>query len=646
MIKLSKFAPFTDGFYDTGDQVHGWVMSSAKKHFYSEKRRKERLSTVEDVRYYQQGKRRLFMESIGGLPAERTPLKTIETGSLARDGYTIRKLIYQSMPSMYVTGNLYLPDGIKKPVPGVLMGCGHTREGKAAPVYQKVAIDLVRAGFPVFIIDSPSHGEMLQCVDPETGEPAAGLTTREHSHLQLSASVTGHNVMRYFLWNAIRGMDLLCERPEVNPERVGVTGNSGGGHLTQALMMAEPRLAAAMSCCSQSTRESYMDTGVRAYDGEQNFFGCVSSGLDYDDFLSSIAPRPVRIGAAEYDYFAIEGVIEAYERVSSIYRIYGAEGNVDLCIAQGERHAYSAPLRRGCVEWFARHLQGRSLKPALAEPETEPPELLQCTQTGQVMNEFSDARSIIDLNHDHWLKTREAQIPKEIMAGRQWLRKQLGIPHKCEKLRLRRTRTVQQETYTSENVFFFSEPGIIVTAVLYKPHGALSGAALLLIPDGTEGQEPYKEEIKRLLESKKMVMVFDVRGTGAVRMRKRNRAEGYAIKSTEFRVANDHFMLGTSLAAKRAFDVLRAIEFLRVEAGSDQGIPIELSAHGAPAIWGLLAAASKGDLDACSFSGIPDSWETAFSYRPPERNSVSEPLIVPELSGEADIDDLMKLALQ
>ena len=638
-MKTEKFGAFTDGFYETGNQVHGWIKRRADEYFEAEKQRKENLRTGEDVRNHQQKKRRLFFDSIGGLPQRQTPIETVETGRLERDGYTIKKIVYQSMPSVYVAGNLYLPRSITPPAPGVFMGCGHTREGKAAPIYQKVCIDLVRAGFIVLIIDSPSHGEMLQCLDPETGDPTVGWTTREHSHMQLSASVIGYNIMRYFVWNAMRGIDLLCDLPEVDSTRIGVTGNSGGGHLTQALMMSDPRVAAAMSCCSQTTRASYLDTGIRAYDGEQNLFGCIPRGLDYDDFLSAIAPRPVRIGAAEYDYFAIEGVMETYGRVKKLYQICGAGENVDLCLAKGEKHAYSAPLRRGCVEWFGRHLLGQNLDPAYSDPDTEPPETLQCTETGQVMSEYGDARSILDLNREVWENLRRSDSKANLTQ--QQLCKRLRFPKKPITLRPRVTAKNEMDRCTGEHVFFFSEPDITVTAVLYRPLET-AGATLLLIPGGTEGQGPYVGKISSLIAEERLVMVFDPRGTGAVRMRSRNTGEGYEFRSTEFRVANDHFMLGTSLASRRAFDVLRALEFLRTRYGfSGQG-EIDLIAHGAPSLWGLTAAAVDGDMGNCSFSGLPDTWAEAFTNCPPARERISESFILPELEGAFDVPWLRK----
>src|SRR5690606_41525330 len=79
--------------------------------------------------------------------------------------------------------------------------------------------------------------------------------------------------------------------PEVDPDRIGIAGNSGGGTLVQYLLAVDPRVKAAMPACSFATRESYLATGVRAYDGEQNLFGAVSDSLDCTELIAAFAPR-------------------------------------------------------------------------------------------------------------------------------------------------------------------------------------------------------------------------------------------------------------------------------------------------------------------------------------------------------------------
>jgi dienelactone hydrolase len=636
---ITSFKPFTDGFYETGHQVHDWVLREARGHFQTDRARRAKVTDAASFAAYREHVRVQFLKSIGGLPQEKVEAAPIETGRIAGDGYAIRKLIYQALPGYYVTSLLYVPDGLKAPAAGVLMACGHNGAGKAAPAYQKVCIDLVRTGFVVLIIDSPGHGEMVQCLDAETGQPIVGINTVEHSFLQISSSILGQNVARYFLIAAMRGIDLLESLPEVDASRIGATGNSGGGTLTQYLMVTDPRVRAAMPCCSVSTRESYLHTGSRAYDGEQNLFGCLPGGVDYTDFLAAFAPRPVRVGAAEFDFFAIEGVEQAVDDAHRVYSALNAEAAIDLCIAVGESHGYSTRLRRGCVDWFARHLQGRPVEPLTDDPAVRTPAELQCTRSGQVMREFADARSILDLNRETW----QRQQPMTPSITRDELAALLKLPP-ATPLRARRTSRSEGDGWTAERLFFFSQPGIVTTAVIYLPRTPVTRATLLLVPDGTEGQEPFANDIGQRVAAGQVVMVFDVRGTGAVKMNKRNDGAGLAFRSTEFRVASDHFQLGTSLAARRAYDVRQALAYLRGRPEVTATTPVELVGRGWPAIYGLLAAALDGKLTACDVELGVDSWETAFEPRPLESTAISESLILPELAGRADLVDLHRLA--
>ncbi len=641
----STFQPFTDGFHETGNQIHDWVLKRAREHFAGDEKRKQQVTDRKSFEAYRAERRQRFLEIVGPL-AEAPPSPQAETtGVLQRDGYEIRKLILRGRSGLYFTANAYLPlPAPAAPVPGVLMACGHSKEGKAAPKYQQVCIDLVRAGLVVLILDTPGHGEMVHCLDPATGQPLVGTNTVEHSYLQLPASVLNRNIMREFINNARAGLDWLAAQPEVDASRLAVTGNSGGGHMTQALMMIDDRVQAAMSCCSQATREKYLKTGIRAYDGEQNYFGCIPAGLDHDDFFAAFAPRPLRIGAAAHDFFDIEGVQEADERARRIYRTLEAGDLIDVKVAEEELHGYSAPLRRACVEWFSRHLLGKTVTPDDKDPPVETPATLQCTRSGQVMLDYPDASSILALLRDEWKEIRKRSASAPLPSAAE-LRRRLQLPGTIETpAHVRRTVRQSEDGVTADRIFFFSEPDIIVTGVLYQPASTVKQATLLLIPDGTEGQAPYAGRIRELLAAGHAVLVFDPRGTGAVRMRQRNWNEGLTFRSTEFRVASDHFLLGTSIAAQRTCDVLRACAWLRSLEGIPSGVPVQIEAHGWPAIYGLLAAAADDDAVAGPLTGLPDSWEETFieQRRDPER--LSEPLIVPELRGELDLCDLRRLA--
>ncbi len=635
---IQTFRPFTDEFHDTGSQVADWVTTRAHEHFLRDEAARAAVVTPVDLAAYQQGVRERFLKSLGGLPDPAPSLDVLETGRLERDGYHVRKLVYTSLPGVYVTGLLYVPAGLGAPVPAVVFACGHSRDGKAAPLYQRACIDLVRAGFVVLVTDAPGHGELVQCLTA-AGEPLVGINTIEHNFLQLPASIIGRNIARYFVANAMRGIDLLQSLPEVDADRIGFAGNSGGGTLTQYMLVADPRIKAAMPACSLAARESYLATGVRSYDGEQNLPGAISDSLDCTELLVAFAPKPVRVGVAEHDYFSIDGAILAHERARALYRIVGAPDAADLVIAEDQSHGFTTPMRRACVEWFVRHLQGREHTPFDDEPAVEDVAALQVTRTGQALTAFPDARPLLDLERDRWAELRNlsALLREELVTA-------LAPAEPRQPLRPRRTARVVAEDHTADRIFFFSEPGIVVTAVVYRPARPVVRAVLLLIPDGTAGQQPFAGEIARRVAAGELVMVFDVRGTGAVRMHGRNPAQGLGERTTEARVANDHFMLGTSLAARRAFDVTRALEYLRQHRLDDSGTPVTIVGHGWPAIYGLLAAAMDGALDRPTFSALPASWSAAFELNTRDPELLSPSLVVPELRGRIDIPDLLRLA--
>jgi len=410
MQRPQGFAPFLDGFYDCATQVRDWTRRMALSCFAAAARDKASIVSPADVRARQAAQRRAFLDSIGGLPDTQGDLAVREHGVLNRPTHSITRLTFQSLPNVPVAALLYRPEPAPKtPTAAVLMLCGHSKPGKAAPAYQRVCTALVRAGMVVLIVEAPSQGEMVQCLTPD-GEPAAGTNTREHSHLQAPYWLLNRNIARFFTVNAMRGLDLLCSLPEVDPARIGVTGNSGGGTQTQYLLMVDGRPAAAMPCCSVSTRESYLATGSRAFDGEQNLWDAIRRGPDFDDFLAAAAPRPVCVGAAEYDFFCIEGVLQAHGRAARAYETLGAADRFGLCLAEGELHGYSAPLRQGCVAWMSRHLLGREPVRQYADGElpVEEAAALVCTETRNVLTAVPGARSMAALVRDEWRALRQA----------------------------------------------------------------------------------------------------------------------------------------------------------------------------------------------------------------------------------------------
>jgi hypothetical protein len=126
------------------------------------------LKTQAEVEQHQKEGRKKLRQALGEFPA-RTPLRAVTTGKLERDGYTIEKVIFESLPRYYVTANVYVPRRSQPPFPAVVCPVGHWGDGKAFEDYQRLGIYLARRGFLVLVYDAPGQGERLQYYSPVMG---------------------------------------------------------------------------------------------------------------------------------------------------------------------------------------------------------------------------------------------------------------------------------------------------------------------------------------------------------------------------------------------------------------------------------------------------------------------------------------------
>jgi hypothetical protein len=426
-----SFRPNADGFCNVSYQLARYIERKAAEHFDEEDRIKKSISTVEEFEDRRKAIKKFFIEAIGGLDFERTPLNDVCAGIIEKENYWIKNIIFQSLPGIYVTSNLYVPKNIEGKAPAVLFALGHCENSKAAPTYQKVCIDLVNNGFIVFAVDPISQGERMQCYDKEVGMNLVRWHT-EHSYLGFQCELTGSSVIRYLIWDLVRAMDYLCSLPEVDETRIGITGNSGGGIQSTLMMIADERLSAAAPLTYVTSREEYMKTGA-TLDCEEISYGAISAGPNHDDFISCFAPKPVLIGTVDSDYFPIEGSVKTYERAKRVYSLFGCEDNVKLGVAKGI-HGLNDELRQIVVNWFIETLKGEPGN-FVTDPNMpiEDKRLLLCTKSGQVLDEFEDARTVYDLNVDYYKKHKYSFTRnKEEIKDR--LKKLLNMPTSREKI--------------------------------------------------------------------------------------------------------------------------------------------------------------------------------------------------------------------
>ena len=372
---------------------------------------------------------------IGGLP-ERTPLNARVTGTVPLDGFHMEKVTYESQPGFHVTAVLYLPDGVKGPLPAIVVAPGHGATGKASDF--GFASTFARNGFAVLSYDPLGQGERLQYPDP--ANPAKTLQkgpTGEHGEAGLQPVLIGESVAKYMLWDGMRAVDYLESRPEIDRARIGAFGCSGGGAMTALLGALDTRIVATGTACYITSFDALLGT-IGPQDGEQSTPGWIAAGLDFPDWVEVAAPRAYAVIATASDMFPYAGARASVVEARRFYGLFdpaslgsatglpepgvpvGPMLNADTAnvvppgaklqfIAGIGGHGNLRPLQGEIVSFFLRQLAHRDAAAILppppepgaspfALPAGVPKDAFQVTATGQVATSFPGAETVYSLN--------------------------------------------------------------------------------------------------------------------------------------------------------------------------------------------------------------------------------------------------------
>ena len=646
---MEGFDKAVNGYFDTQGQLTRYLRWRATEDFAEERKAKRSIGSRAEFEARRERVQESFLASIGGLP-DRPADPEIETTDVSeREGYAVELLAFESLSGFHVTANCYVPEG-DGPHPGVLFLCGHVRAAKADPLNQKACIELALNGFVVLVVDPICQGEREQYRDAETGEPSVSSAGGAFAHCYAGQQCfyAGANLARYMIHDARCALDYLEKRADVDGDRIGVTGTSGGGVQTTYLALLDDRIDAAAPCCAITEREEWLKTGKRI-DAEQAIHGAIPQGINYDDLLTAMASRPVCIGAAASDeYFPIEGVHETTERTREVYDLYGAAGNVGLVVAE-TTHCFVYELGDGIFEWFCEVLSDADYVPNEDLSVVEGT-ALHCTPDGSVREAYADERTIDDLVREYVLGnspdagTAPAVESPEQQTGR--VRRtvietfDLDRPD-CE-LHPRYVAESESEGLTTEHVFFKAErnPDVVLTGVLVSDPDVSTGPpAVVLYEQGAEELPERSEAVASLAAEYGTVLVFDPRGVGAVRNRPipiPSWVEEYnGIYGTEFKLAYDALLLGTSLFGMRVYDVLRAIEFLRSATGCEGVALVGETVGASHALYAGVVDRGVGTIGCRdlgpSFHGMATTREYPFDPR----------LTVSGVIGECDVPHLL-----
>jgi dienelactone hydrolase len=543
------------------EMLHRYLLGQAQQHFAARRARVASLKTPEDVVRRQKELRAFFLRSLGEFPA-RTPLNPRTVGTLERDGYRIEKVIFESRPDHHVTANLYLPAAGGR-LPGVLLPCGHSDNGKAYVDYQRASILLATNGFAVLCYDPIGQGERFQVLDAK-GKPVIRNTT-EHTMAGIGALLIGRQLASYRVWDGFRALDYLASRPEVDPARLACTGNSGGGTMTSYLMALDDRISVAAPSCYITSLERLFAT-IGPQDAEQNVTGQVAAGMDHADYITMRAPKPTLLTVGTRDFFDIQGSWDTFREVKLIYGRFGFGERVDL-FESDEEHGFTRPRRVATVRWLKRWLMKQD--DAAVEPEfavlTDAE--LQCTRSGQVMTDYKDV-SVFDWNRrrEQELKPiREAALARQSTAEfKADVKKRLGL----SQWKPTRIAPVAGETSGQRTLAFEVEPGLVLPAVEIAGHAEAGRPTLVKLGADWSSELGSGTASGDRVDYRRIVLV-DPRGMGKTTP-KGPRGSDKSPFGADWREAYVALSIDRPLLGQRVADLLDILEGLDAQSGEGE----------------------------------------------------------------------------
>ncbi|MBW3629496.1 MAG: acetylxylan esterase [Gemmatimonadetes bacterium] len=523
------------------------------------------LATEEDWRERQRWVRRTLAEAMGSFP-QRTPLKARVLGTVRRDGFRVEKLVYESRPGQLVTGALFLPDGPAGRRPAIVYLSGHTLLSFRSNAYQQLILNLVHKGFVVLAIDPVGQGERLHYLDPKTGEPVVGSNTLEHSYAGAQLFLTGGSLAREMTWDAMRAVDYLATRPEVDSTRIGATGRSGGGTQTAYLAAFDPRVRAAAI-------ENYITSFGRLWetlgpqDAEQNFFHGLARGLDHGDLLIARAPQPTLMVTTTRDIFSIQGARETYRESLRGFAALG--GPTGLRMVEDDAGHESTRANREAVYAFfqeALSLPGDPRDEALAPITAAELRVMPATASSVSVggeSPFDLARATATTLSEERARTRKGgadHLSRVITAARR-LSGFRDPATPTEPVFIGRFR---RAGYVVEKYVLDGEGGHPMPYLLMLPDGgARKPAMVYLHPSGKAAEAGPGGEMERLVRQGYVVAAPDLPGIGEVGPGDfRGDSYGFRTGPAPFGLWFGAMLVGRSLAGVQAGDLVRLVRVL------------------------------------------------------------------------------------
>ena len=477
----------------------------------------------------------------------RTPLNARITRRFEREGYRVENLVFESMPRLYVTANLYLPWPASSRMPAVLYLCGHSPDPAGAKAfYQQNGIRLAHLGYVVLVVDPVEFGEV------------PGIHHGTHDLGMWYWLSLGYTPVGPEVWNAMRALDYLETRAEVAPGKFAVTGGSGGGSISWYAAAVDERIQVVVPRCATWTAANQAAEDAVKENCDCIYFPNIYQ-LDFPVLGALIAPRALlSLNAIRDPMFPPGGFREVYRQDRRIYDLLGAGGRIAE-YEQDVPHMDTPAFRKNAYEWINRWLKGettpyqeREVKPedggALTVLASRPPDAIN----DSIHKSFIHTHALQRWASLEAWKARRAQLRADLMDKVFRAFPKTEVPFQVWK---------EKETgWTSRyadawNVEYSTEQGIRVTGQLFVPRGRARPWPALIDVRGA-GDSIYPVDYDFLLPAlgNHVVLILEPRAVDYP-------ADNFRMATLERTAA----MVGATIESMQVWDILRSLDFLTRE---------------------------------------------------------------------------------
>jgi hypothetical protein len=526
-----------------------------------------------------------ILKKAGVITDHKLPLNIMETGSIQMKGYKIKNIAFQTRPGVFATANLYIPDG-NGPFPGVINMLGHWQKGKIDKTGpQAVGHSLAVNGYVCLTIDPWGAGERAT---------THGVFEYHGSNLGASMMNIGESLLGIQISDNMRGVDLLCSLPNVDPEKIGATGASGGGNQTMWFAAMDERVKAAVPVVSVGSFESYI---MRS--------NCICEllidGFTFTEEAGVLALAnaimPCNHQKDSNPTFFPSEMMRTYTNAKQVFDMMGKKDNISYRVFD-LTHGYMPEDREAMLGWFDFHLKGtgngQPKKEALFEQVDE--EKLMVFSKGQrdpkVITTEEYCRKRGDEIRTSYLNTKSFNIDRK-------KKELIDITRSAEKPELK-----QVHKYPAINGWdrfaLETSDNKLIPVLHSAPAEKSLGYVIISNPKGKK--DISLASINELKRKGTGILIVDLSGTGEASSLSDQQLSG---KMTLHTLARAELWLGKTIIGEWIKELNMVTEFLRSDFKAEK---ITLDGTKETGVAGLFLGAQGGNVNEIILRDAPASY--------------------------------------